>query len=126
MRTRNSDPATYDRSPLQMTVEDGFENIAVVHVAGAVDAETAAQLETQLRDHLNPAGSLVRLVVDLNGVESMAPDGLTSLLEVERCCFARSVRLCLVSCSPPVMELIESAGLTGHFRHYSTVAELTA
>lgn len=125
MPTRNSDPATDDRNRLEMTVEDGFQNSAVVRVAGAVDAHTAAQLESQLRDPLNPTGSLVRLVVDLSAVESMAPDGLTALLEVERCCFARSVRLCLVGCSPPVMELIESTGLTGHFRHYLTVAELT-
>jgi anti-anti-sigma factor len=126
MSTRNSDPATYDRSPIEMTVEDGHEKSAVVRVVGAVDEDAAAQFESQLRDQLNPAGSLVRLVVDLSAVESMATDGLTALLEVEKSCFARSVRLCLVSCSPPVMELIESAGLTGHFRHYSAVAEVTA
>lgn len=34
------------------------------------------------------------------------------------------MRLCLVSCSPPVAELIDAAGYGDHFRCYSAVAEV--
>ncbi len=127
MLTRNTDQArTGLVRPLELSVGDGGQAAAVVHVAGEIDADAAVQLEAQLRDQLNPASRLRRLVVDLSAVESMVPDGLNVLLAVEKCCFARSVRLCLVDCSPPVLQLLETAGLGDHFRQYSMVAEAKA
>lgn len=120
----DSGRAPQDR-PLELTVEDARQDSALIHVAGEVDADTAPQLEAQLQDQINPVGHLRRLVIDLGAVERMSSDGLTVLLGVQRCCFARSVRLCLVDCSPPVMQVLESAGLTDTFRRYSTVAEAT-
>ncbi len=120
------DERTSPDRPLELTVEDGCRDSALVHVSGEVDADTAPQLEARLQDQINPAGRLRRLVIDLGGVESMSSDGLSVLLGVQRRCFARSVRLCLVDCSPPVMQLLESAGLADSFRRYPTVAAATA
>lgn len=120
----DADRPSSDR-PLELTVEGVRRDSALVHVSGEIDAATAPELEARLQDQINPVGNLRRLVIDLGGVESMTPDGLSVLLGMQRRCFARSVRLCLVNCSPPVVRQLESAGLAESFRRYATVAEAT-
>lgn len=100
--------------------------MVLVHVSGEVDTRTAEDLDSLLHTELDSAASLRRLVVDLGGVEFMTREGLTVLLGVEKCCFARMVRLCLVACQQPVLQLLHAAGLSDHFRHCMTVAEATA
>lgn len=106
-------------------VTERRDDVVVIRLAGCIDENSAEELESMLLTQFDWASDLRRLVVDLGDV-SMSAAGLDALLNVERRCLARSVRLCLVDCHESVLAALCAAGLGGHFCHYLDVAHAAA
>src|SRR5215207_5710395 len=94
---------------LEITLQH-FESKVVLHAAGPVDSNTAAQLqEPLLRAAERPAGAVE---LDLAEVSYMSSAGLRALLMAAKALQKRSERLKLINVPLPIKNVLNLSGFT--------------
>jgi anti-sigma B factor antagonist len=101
-----------DRSPLELTVAEADDGIAV-SVRGEVDIHTCAELEktlTELADR-----GIRRITVDLSGVAFIDSSGLRALVVGHKALQGQGGTLVVANPSATTARLLEVTGLDGLF-----------
>ncbi|HSL17124.1 MAG TPA: STAS domain-containing protein [Methylomirabilota bacterium] len=95
--------------------------VAVVSVAGSIDAMTSPQLTEALEGQLQ-AGT-VNIVADLGEVDYTSSAGLRSMLASLKESRRQGGDFRLAAIQPGVFRVLEMSGFTSILKHYDTVAE---
>ena len=96
-------------------------DVAVVSVAGSIDAMTSPQLSEALDGQLQ-AGH-VNIVADLGEVDYTSSAGLRSMLASLKESRRQGGDFRLAAIQPGVFRVLEMSGFTTILKHYTTVAE---
>ncbi len=81
----------------------------VIEVYGDVDAASARLLAARIEE--GEETTAARVLVDLSGVDSIAPAGIAALVEADARSRRNGHRLALLRAPDPVQELLERVGL---------------
>ena len=100
------------------------ENIAIVRVAGRVDAATAPEFERQCERAL--AGGEQYLVLDLAGVRYISSAGLRGVLAAGKTLIERGGALHLAALTGVVREIFELSGFNALFSQHASVEAAVA
>jgi anti-anti-sigma factor len=104
---------------MQASVTDLRTDIAVLHLNGELDAETAVHLHAALASLLERP--VPRIVVDLSGLRFCDSSGLSAFIVSKQVTTARGGWLSLACASQFLQELLETVGLTRYFTLHSDV-----
>ena len=96
-------------------------DVAVVSVAGSIDAMTSPQLTEALEGQLQ-AGT-VNIVADLGEVDYTSSAGLRSMLASLKESRRQGGDFRLAAIQPGVFRVLEMSGFTTILKHYDTVSE---
>jgi anti-sigma B factor antagonist len=99
--------------------EKQIDQTLVVSVVGSIDAHTADQVLSFLRERV--AGGQSRLVLDLGQVEFMSSAGLRVIVDILRRCREEGGDLCLASAHGGVENTLGISGFTRVLKTYPTV-----
>ncbi|HEX8347542.1 MAG TPA: STAS domain-containing protein [Actinoplanes sp.] len=104
---------------MQASVTDLRTDIAVLHLRGELDADTAAHLHAAMASLL--ARPVPRIVVDLAGLRFCDSTGLSMFIVSKQVITARGGWLSFACASQFLEELMETVGLTRYFTLHSDV-----
>ena len=104
---------------MQATVTDHRTGIAVLHLDGELDADTAETLRESLDDLV--ARETRRIVVDLSGLRFCDSMGLSAFISAYLVVSERGGWLRLAGANPFLRKLIETVGLTRYMGLYADV-----
>jgi anti-anti-sigma factor len=104
---------------MQASVTDLRTNIAVLHLRGELDADTAAYLRTELADLVDRP--VPRIVVDLEGLRFCDSVGLSAFVVSKQAITARGGWLSFAAASPFLGGLMKTVGLTRYFAMYADI-----
>ena len=109
---------------MQASVTDFRTDIAVLHLHGELDADTAVNLRTALADLVERP--VPRIVVDLAGLRFCDSVGLSAFVVSKQVITARGGWLSFAAASPFLTGLMHTVGLTRYFPMYADIDEAVA
>ena len=109
---------------MHATVTDYRADVAVLHLKGELDADTANQLYAALADLLERP--VPRIVVDLSELKFCDSVGLSAFITSKQVITARGGWLSFASASPFLLQLMETVGLSRYFGIYAKVDDAVA
>lgn len=95
--------------------------VAVVEARGRIDSTTAASFGEALMNTIE--GGIVRLVLDLQGVDYMSSAGLREIVAALKKTRKQQGDIRLAEAAPRVLEVLEMAGLDTFVQIFSSRAE---
>ena len=104
---------------MEVTVERRGE-IAVVSVAGSIDATTAPGLASALSEQIERGGA--RLVADFSGVAYTSSAGLRAVLGALKEARQHGGDLRLAGVRPAVLRVLEMSGFTSILKYFADVS----
>jgi anti-sigma B factor antagonist len=113
-------PVDRDESEtMQASIIDHRPDVAVLHLRGELDADTAANLHSALADLLERP--VPRIVVDLSDLKFCDSVGLSAFITCKRVITARGGWLSFACANPFLTRLLETVGLSRYFGIYQDV-----
>ena len=109
---------------MQASVTDHRPDIAVLHLRGELDADTAGQLHATLADLLERP--VPRIVVDLTDLKFCDSVGLSSFVTSKQVIDARGGWLSFAGANPFLVQLMETIGLSRYFAIFPEVDDAIA
>jgi anti-sigma B factor antagonist len=109
---------------MQATVTDHRSDIAVLHLRGELDAETAEELHRTLADLLERP--VPRIVVDLTDLKFCDSVGLSAFVTSKQVISARGGWLSFAGANPFLTQLMETVGLSRYFATFPEVDDAIA
>ncbi|GLY05167.1 MULTISPECIES: STAS domain-containing protein [Actinoplanes] len=109
---------------MQATVTDHRSDVAVLHLRGELDADTAAQLQRELDVLLERP--VPRIVVDLTALKFCDSIGLSAFITSKEVIAARGGWLSFAAASPFLAQLMETVGLARYFAIFPEVDDAIA
>jgi anti-sigma B factor antagonist len=104
---------------MQASVTDLRTDIAVLHLRGELDADTATKLHVALASLLERP--VPRIVVDLGDLRFCDSIGLSAFIVSKDVVLSRGGWLSFARANPFLERLMETVGLTRHFTLYADV-----
>jgi anti-sigma B factor antagonist len=112
------------RLPMQATVTDHRSDVAVLHLRGELDSDTAGQLHAALADLLERP--VPRIVVDLTDLKFCDSVGLSAFITSKQVIAARGGWLSFAGANPFLSRLMETVGLSRYFAIFPEVDDAIA
>ena len=109
---------------MQATVIDHRSDVAVLHLAGELDADTATKLHATLADLLERP--VPRIVVDLSDLKFCDSVGLSAFITSKQVIAARGGWLSFAGANPFLANLMETVGLSRYFAIFPEVDDAIA
>jgi anti-sigma B factor antagonist len=109
---------------MQAKVTDHRCDVAVLHLRGELDADTADQLRSTLADLLERP--VPRIVVDLTDLKFCDSVGLSTFITSKQVITARGGWLSFAGANPFLMRLLETVGLSKYFAIFPEVDDAIA
>ncbi|WP_249999947.1 STAS domain-containing protein [Actinoplanes sp. M2I2] len=109
---------------MQSSVTDHRSDIAVLHLRGELDADTAGQLHATLAELLERP--VPRIVVDLNDLKFCDSVGLSAFITSKQVITARGGWLSFAGANPFLSQLMETVGLSRYFAIFPEVDDAIA
>jgi anti-anti-sigma factor len=109
---------------MQATVSDHRSDVAVLHLSGELDADTAAQLHATLADLVERP--VPRIVVDLSNLKFCDSVGLSAFITSKQVISARGGWLSFAGANPFLLNLMETVGLSRYFAIFPDVDDAIA
>src|SRR3954454_6172697 len=109
---------------MQATVSEHRSDVAVLHLSGELDADTASQLHSALADLLERP--VPRIVVDVTELRFCDSVGLSAFITSKQVITARGGWLSFAGANPFLVELMETVGLSRYFTIFPDVDEAIA
>ena len=109
---------------MQATVTDHRCDIAVLHLRGELDADTAGALRATLADLLERP--VPRIVVDLSDLKFCDSVGLSAFITSKQVIAARGGWLSFAGANPFLQRLLETVGLSKYFAIFPEVEDAIA
>ena len=109
---------------MQATVTDHRPDVAVLHLKGELDADTANQLHRTLADLLERP--VPRIVVDLTDLKFCDSVGLSAFITSKQVIAARGGWLSFAGANPFLIQLMETVGLSRYFAIFPEVEDAIA
>ncbi|GGN73942.1 hypothetical protein GCM10010112_43590 [Actinoplanes lobatus] len=109
---------------MHATVTDHRSDVAVLHLRGELDADTAGQLSTALAGLLERP--VPRIVVDLTGLKFCDSVGLSAFITSKQVISARGGWLSFAGANPFLAQLMETVGLSRYFAIFPEVDDAIA
>ncbi|WP_127498821.1 STAS domain-containing protein [Actinoplanes solisilvae] len=109
---------------MQATVTDHRSDIAVLHLRGELDSDTAIQLHATLADLLERP--VPRIVVDLTDLKFCDSVGLSAFITSKQVITARGGWLSFAGANPFLNQLMETVGLARYFAIFPEVDDAIA
>ncbi|MGK5679682.1 STAS domain-containing protein [Actinoplanes sp. URMC 104] len=109
---------------MQATVTDHRSDIAVLHLRGELDADTAAGLHGTLADLLERP--VPKIVVDLSALKFCDSVGLSAFVTSKQVIDARGGWLSFAGATPFLVQLMETIGLSRYFAIFPEVEDAIA
>jgi anti-sigma B factor antagonist len=111
-------------SPMQATVTDHRSDVAVLHLRGELDADTASTLHAALADLLERP--VPRIVVDLTDLKFCDSMGLSAFITSKQVITARGGWLSFAGANPFLAQLMATVGLSRYFAIFPEVDDAIA
>ncbi|MEV6341823.1 STAS domain-containing protein [Actinoplanes sp. NPDC051851] len=112
------------RSTMQASVTDHRCDVAVLHLRGELDADTAGRLYTTLADLLERP--VPRIVVDLTGLRFCDSVGLSAFITSKQVIAARGGWLSFAGADDFLTQLMKTVGLSRYFAIFPEVEDAIA
>ena len=109
---------------MQATVTDHRCDVAVLHLKGELDADTASRLHSVLADLLERP--VPRIVVDLSELNFCDSVGLSAFITCKQVINARGGWLSFAAASPFLAQLMETVGMSRYFAIFPEVDDAIA
>jgi anti-sigma B factor antagonist len=109
---------------MQATVIDYCADVAVLHLSGELDADTATQLYSTLADLLERP--VPRIVVDLSDLKFCDSVGLSAFVTSKQVITARGGWLSFAGANPFLSQLMETVGLSRYFAIFPQIDDAIA
>ena len=109
---------------MQAQVTDHRPDVAVLHLKGELDSDTAYQLHATLADLLDRP--VPRIVVDLTDLKFCDSVGLSAFSTSKQVIAARGGWLSFAGANPFLLKLMETVGLTRYFAIFPEVDDAIA
>jgi anti-anti-sigma factor len=109
---------------MRATVSDHRSDVAVLHLSGELDADTAAQLHATLADLLERP--VPRIVVDVSNLKFCDSVGLSAFITSKQVISARGGWLSFAGANPFLLSLMETVGLSRYFAIFPEVDDAIA
>ena len=109
---------------MQATVTDHRSDVAVLHLSGELDADTATKLHATLADLLDRP--VPRIVVDLSDLKFCDSVGLSAFITSKQVIAARGGWLSFAGANPFLLGLMETVGLSRYFAIFPDVDDAIA
>jgi len=109
---------------MQATVTDHHSDVAVLHLKGELDADTARQLHAALADLLERP--VPRIVVDLTELKFCDSVGLSAFITSKQVITARGGWLSFAGANQFLIQLMETVGLSRYFAIFPEVDDAIA
>ena len=109
---------------MQTTVTDHRSDVAVLHLKGELDADTASQLHATLAELVERP--VPRIVVDLTELKFCDSVGLSAFITSKQIITARGGWLSFAGANPFLMRLLETVGLSKYFAIFPEVDDAIA
>ena len=109
---------------MQATVTDHRSDVAVLHLKGELDADTASQLQAALADLLERP--VPRIVVDLTELKFCDSVGLSAFITSKQVITARGGWLSFAGANQFLIQLMETVGLSRYFAIFPEVDDAIA
>ena len=109
---------------MQATVTDHRSDVAVLHLKGELDADTAGKLHTALADLLERP--VPRIVVDLTELKFCDSIGLSAFITSKQVITARGGWLSFAGANQFLIQLMETVGLSRYFAIFPEVDDAIA
>jgi anti-sigma B factor antagonist len=109
---------------MQATISDHRSDIAVLHLSGELDADTASELHAKLADLVDRP--VPRIVVDLSGLNFCDSVGLSAFITSKQIITARGGWLSFAGANPFLTQLMETVGLSRYFAVFPEVDDAIA
>ncbi|NMO52238.1 STAS domain-containing protein [Actinoplanes sp. TBRC 11911] len=109
---------------MQATVTDHRSDVAVLHLKGELDADTAGKLQSALTDLLERP--VPRIVVDLTELKFCDSVGLSAFITCKQVITARGGWLSFAGANPFLVRLMETVGLSRYFAIFPEVDDAIA
>jgi anti-sigma B factor antagonist len=117
-------PQSDESDSMQATVTDHRSDVAVLHLSGELDADTAMTLHSMLADLLERP--VPRIVVDLSDLKFCDSVGLSAFITSKQVIAARGGWLSFAGANPFLTQLMETVGLSRYFAVYPEVDDAIA
>jgi anti-anti-sigma factor len=118
-------PSNRDESDsMRATVSDHHSDVAVLHLSGELDADTASQLHATLADLLERP--VPRIVVDVSDLKFCDSVGLSAFITSKQVISARGGWLSFAGANPFLINLMETVGLSRYFAIFPEVDDAIA
>jgi anti-anti-sigma factor len=109
---------------MQARVTDHRPGVAVLHLRGELDADTANQLHATLADLLERP--VPRIVVDLTDLKFCDSVGLSAFVTCKQVITARGGWLSFAGANPFLTQLMDTVGLSRYFAVFPEVDDAIA
>ena len=109
---------------MQATVTDHRSDIAVLHLRGELDSDTAGQLHATLAELLERP--VPRIVVDLTDLKFCDSVGLSAFVTCKQVITARGGWLSFAGANPFLSQLLDTVGLSRYFAVFPEVDDAIA
>ncbi len=109
---------------MQATVTDHRPDVAVLHIRGELDSDTAGQLHETLATLLERP--VPRIVVDLTDLKFCDSVGLSAFITSKQVITARGGWLSFAGANPFLTQLMETIGLKRYFAIFPEVDDAIA
>jgi anti-sigma B factor antagonist len=109
---------------MRATVSDHHSDVAVLHLRGELDADTASQLHATLADLLERP--VPRIVVDISDLKFCDSVGLSAFITSKQVISARGGWLSFAGANPFLVNLMETVGLSRYFAIFPEVDDAIA
>jgi anti-sigma B factor antagonist len=109
---------------MHATVTDHRAEVAVLHLGGELDADTAGQLHATLASLLERP--VPRIVVDLTALKFCDSIGLSAFIVSKQVIASRGGWLSFAGANPFLAQLLETVGLGRHFAIFPEVDDAIA
>jgi anti-sigma B factor antagonist len=109
---------------MQAKVTDPCPDVAVLHLRGELDADTANRLHETLADLLERP--VPRIVVDLTDLKFCDSVGLSAFITSKQVITARGGWLSFAGANPFLTQLMETVGLSRYFAIFPEVDDAIA
>lgn len=104
---------------MQATITDHRSDIAVLHLSGELDANTATKLHSTLASLIERP--VPRIVVDLTDLKFCDSSGLSAFITCKQVITERGGWLSFAGANPFLVRLLETVGLSRYFAIFPTV-----
>ena len=109
---------------MQATVTEYRSDVAVLHLSGELDADTAIQLHSTLAELLERP--IPRAVVDLSDLKFCDSVGLSAFITSKQVITARGGWMSFAGANPFLSRLMETVGLSRYFAVFPKVDDAIA